>query len=319
MQCLPALPCLRVSTVKRSIIHGLSAFLVMVYAQCAKVSFKLLDFTKIHAKGFVHVYTVATYQGNLKYFGLQHFLYTIPAMLSLLIVVVSPVIILLLYPSCFKVISFFKLEEFRFVSWMLQRVPHALLKPFADSFQSCFKDNMRFFAGLYFAYRVIILIGMFAPTQFTQSYILLELILVTIIIIHALAQPYNNRKHNILDTLLFFNLAIINGITLYNYHYTKYYKQHKYGIDVLIHIQLALAYMPLVCFIIYIVFGLVRKVKDSYKLKLVAWNIQLKERMNSDSEDELPSRLNEDCEEIEESTNEINYELFKEKQNSYSC
>ena len=143
--------------------------------------------------------------------------------------------------------------------------------------------------------------------------------MVTIIIIHALAQPYNNRKHNILDTLLFFNLAIINGITLYNYHYTKYYKQYKYGIDVLIHIQLALAYMPLVCFIIYIIFGLVRKVKDSYKLKLVAWNVQLKELMNSDSEDELPSRLNEDCEEMEESTNEINYELFKEEQNSYSC
>ena len=58
------LPCLRVCTVKCSIIHGLSAFLVMGYAQCAKASFKLLDFTRMHAKGFMHVYTVATYQGN---------------------------------------------------------------------------------------------------------------------------------------------------------------------------------------------------------------------------------------------------------------
>ena len=312
------LSCLRVSTVKRSIIHGLSAFLVMVYAQCAKVSFKLLDFTKIHAKGYIHVHTVATYQGNLKYFGHEHFPYTIPAILSLLIVVVSPVIILTLYPSCFKVVSFFKLEESRSVSWLIQRVPHALLKPFTDTFQSCFKDNMRFFAGLYFAYRVIILIGMFAPTRFTQSYILLELILVTIIVIHALAQPYNSRKHNILDALLFFNLAVINGITLYNYHYTKYYEQYKYGIDVLIHIQLALAYMPLVCFFVYITFNLIRKAKDRYKLKLVSWNIQLKELMNSNSEDELPSRLEDNYEEMEESTNETNYELFKEEQNTYS-
>jgi predicted outer membrane repeat protein len=312
------LSCLRVSTVKRSIIHGLSAFLVMVYAQCAKVSFKLLDFTKIHAKGYVHVNTVATYQGNLEYFGRKHFPYTIPAIVSLLIVVVSPVIILTLYPSCFKVISFFKLDKVRCISWLLQRVPHALLKPFADSFQSCFKDNMRFFAGLYFAYRVIILIGMFAPTRFTQSYLLLELILVSIIVIHALAQPYNNRKHNVFDTLLFFNLAVINGITLYNYHYTKYYEQYKYVIHALIHIQLALAYMPLVCFIIYTIFGLIRKAKDRYKLKLVAWNIQLKELMDSDSEDELPSRLDEDCEDMEESTDETNYELFKEQRNTYS-
>ena len=86
----------------------------------------------------------------------------------------------------------------------------------------------------------------------------------------------------------------------------------------LIHIQLVLAYMPLVCFITYITYNLVRKAKNCYKIKLVTWNIQLKELMNSDSEDELPSRLEEDCEEIEESTHEINYELFKEQRNSYS-
>jgi hypothetical protein len=76
--------------------------------------------------------------------------------------------------------------------------------------------------------------------------------------------------------------------------------------------------MPLVCFIIYTTFGLIRKVKDRYKLKLVAWNIQLKELMDSDSEDELPSRLDEDCEDKEESTDETNYELFKEQRNTYS-
>ena len=306
------LSCLRVSTVKNSVIHGLSTFLVMVYTQCAKVSFKLLDFTEIHAKGYRYVYTVASYQGNLKYFGCGHFPYTIPAILSLVFVVVSPVIILTLYPSCFKIISFFNLEKVSCVSWLMQRVPHTLIKPFADSFQSCFKDNMRFFAGLYFAYRVIILIGWFAPSHFNQSYILLELMLITILVIHSLAQPYNSRKHNALDTLLFFDLALINGITLYNYHYTKYNEHRKYGIDVLIHIQLALAYVPLVCFIVYITFSFIGKAKDRYKFKLVAWNIQLKELMNSDSEDELPSRLEEDCEEMEESTNETNYELFKE-------
>ena len=307
------LSCLRVSTVKHSVIHGLSAFLVMVYAQCTKVSFKVLDFTEIYGKGYVHMYTVATYQGNLKYFGREHFPYTIPAILSLLFVVVSPVIILTLYPSCFKVVSFFKLEELRCMSWLIQRVPHALLKPFADSFQSCFKDNMRFFAGLYFAYRVIILIGWFAPSQFTQSYLLLELILITILVIHALTQPYNNRKHNILDTLLFFNLALINGITLYNLHYSKYYNRHRFGIDILIHIQLVLAYIPLVCFTGYVIYSLIGKAKDYYRLKMVASNFQMYEFMNSDSEDELPSRLED---EIEESADDANYELFNEQLNT---
>ena len=113
-----------------------------------------------------------------------------------------------------------------------------------------------------------------------------------------------------MDSLLFFNLGPINGITLYNYHYTKFYDQYKYGINVLIHFQLALAYTPLVCFIMYITY---KKVKDYYRLQLTLWNIQLKELMNFDSEDEVPSRLEEDCEaEIEESTCDTNYDLFKE-------
>lgn len=36
--------------------------------------------------------------------------------------------------------------------------------------------------------------------------------------IHAIFQPYKRKMHNnIIDTLLFTNLAIINGITLYNF------------------------------------------------------------------------------------------------------
>ena len=110
------LPCLRVSNVKSSVIHGLSAFLIMVYAQCAKVSFKLLDFTVIYAQGHVHKHTVVTFQGNLKYFEPKHLQYAIPAILCILAVVVSPATILTLYPSCFKVIMFFKLVETRIIS-----------------------------------------------------------------------------------------------------------------------------------------------------------------------------------------------------------
>ena len=69
----------------------------MVYAQSAKVSFKLLDFTEIYGKGYIYMHTVATYQGNLKYFGREHFPYTIPAIFSLFVIVVSPVLVLTLY------------------------------------------------------------------------------------------------------------------------------------------------------------------------------------------------------------------------------
>lgn len=309
------LSCLRVSTVKSSVIHGISAFLVMVYTQCAKVSFKLLDFTVIYSKGHVYNHVVATYQGNIKYFEPNHLPYAIPAIVSIIVVIVTPIVILTLYPSVFKVTSFFKLEEKICISCIVQRLPHAYLKPFTDSFQSCFKDNMRFFAGFYFVYRVVILIGWFAPTHLTQSYMFLELILITILVIHAIAQPYISRKHNILDALLFFNLAVINGITVYNYHYAKYYRYKGYEF---ITIQLVLVYIPLICFIFYASINFINKVKKIYnsqKLKTLAL-IQLRELM-AESENELPSRLNENCEEEAfERTDEANYKLFAEP-NSY--
>ena len=178
---------------------------------------------------------------------------------------------------------------------------------------------MRFFAGLYFTYRVVILIGWFAPSHLTQSYLLLELIFVTILAIHAIAQPYNNRRHNILDTLIFLNLAVVNGITLYNYHYAKHYDYYRYGIGAFIHIQLFLVYLPLACFITYAALCLISKAKGCYKSKTKALNIQLKELMHSGSDDELPSRLeeNSDHEQIFESANEVDYELFGKQTDTY--
>ena len=213
--------CLRASTMRSSITHGLSAFLVMVYAQCATISFEILAFTYLYSKGHVYNRTVVTYLGDISYFHPRHLPYAIPALFCLIFVVVLPTIILLLYPSCFKVISAFHLGDYKCGSWMLQKIPHAYLKPFADSLQSCFKDNLRFFAGLYFVYRLALLISWVTSSLITQRLMLLQFLFTSMLLVHSIFQPYRKRFHNILDSLVFFILSVINGITLYNYHYAK--------------------------------------------------------------------------------------------------
>lgn len=121
-----------------------------------------------------------------------------------------------------------------------------------------------------------------------------------------------------MDSLILFNSITINGITQYNYHYAKYDKYDRYGIEVLIHVQLLLAYLPLVCFIVYIILSLTSKAKDRKFKQNLALNIQLKELTISGSDDELPSRL-QNSEEMSEYTNETDYELFgKQTDSSYS-
>ena len=303
--------CLRASTTQSSIIHGLSAFLVMIYTKSATVSLKILGFTYLYSKGHKYNRTVVTYQGDMPYLQSQHLPYAIPALVCVIFLVVLPSVILMIYPSCFRVVSLLHLGDKKCVSWMIQRIPHAYLKPFADSFQSCFKDNLRFFAGLYFVYRLTLLILWQMSGLLTQRFILLEILFVSMLLVHSIFQPYKKRWHNILDSFIFFVLSGINGITIYNYHYAKIDFFDKIGTDALIHIQVFLAYLPLSYFVTFTVASIVKKVKNLCKLKISSLRIyQLMKKSISD--DELPFRLKENAE-FEKSDNEpIDYQVYNE-------
>ena len=91
------------------------------------------------------------------------------------------------------------------------------MKPLFDSFQGCYKDKYHFFAGLYFLYRLVALISFLALDSLTKFYIVLEIQLILMLTLQAITYAYRKRWHNILDTVLFPDLAIINALTMFNY------------------------------------------------------------------------------------------------------
>ena len=102
-------------------------------------------------------------------------------------------------------------------NWILFHTWTFKLKPVLDSFQACFKDKLRFFAGLYFVYRVTVLaVYAFSKTAI-HFYITVEVLLILMLGLHALAHPYEKKKHNIFDALVFINLALINAFTIFAY------------------------------------------------------------------------------------------------------
>jgi len=86
-------------------------------------------------------------------------------------------------------------------------------------------------------------------TSFNQFYTFVELQLILILMLHAVAQPYKKRWHNIVDTLIFSDLAIINGLTLFNYVKVTTGKEEKESIKstlaITSSIQLILILLPL--------------------------------------------------------------------------
>ena len=234
----------RFNTPKGIIVHGLSAFFVLCYSQCARVTFLILTYSCLYSVHFKCKEQVVYRIGDMNYFGEgDHMKYAISAIFILVFMIIIPPVLLLIYPLLFKLLGFCKLSESKLAMILWRVMPIQLL----DSFQSSFKDNLRFFAGLYFLYRAIILC-VFAYTQtLLLFYIIVQIQLTFMLAAHAIFQPYKKRRHNIIDALLFTNLAIINGITLHNINFTKDGRRlAEKNINIMASVQLVLISLPFV-------------------------------------------------------------------------
>ena len=244
--------------IKQSAIHGLVAILVMCYSQCTAASLSILTPGYVYWRGFVENRTtlkVVYLNGNLVYFGKEHLKYAIPAVIFTIVFTVIPPVCLIVYPLCYKIFALCHIEETLITRILCLVVPLEKIKPVFDSVQGCFKDQYRFFGGLYFLYRFIILASFTASNRLIDFYTVLEVKLIVIVMLHAIIQPYNKRWHNILDVSLLSLLATINIMIIYNYHTLLSMsiegEMNTNIINIVSVVQTALTYIPLVCLFIF--------------------------------------------------------------------
>ena len=248
------------ASVKSTIIHGISGFLVICYSECVRISLLLITQTQLFTGEDKVKKTVALYNGELDFFRSSHLLYALPALFIVLTLGLLPPLILMSYPLCYKVFSFLKISETKFTKLLCTCLPLEKFKPFFDSFQSSFKDEYRVFSGLYFLYRLTTLVS-FAIVEIKDYYILVQIQLTVIFTVHALCQPYKKRWHNILDALLFANLSLINLITLFNFHITLEVL-HEPHIKLASTVQIVLLFLPLVYVALYSTVKIISEVKS---------------------------------------------------------
>ena len=230
------------------VIHGISTFLVISYAQCAKGSFEILTWTQMLGEGYHPIKKVVFLSGTVEYFSRDHLPYAIPALLVVLLIILPP-LLLMLYPNGVQVIS--KICGEREVmpgccrGVFMRYVQIARFKPVIDSFQGCFKDRCRFFAGLFFFYRFVISLSFAFSTNAVSLYISLEMIVILMLAFHAWAHPYEKRFYNLVDTFMLSNLAIVNGLSLFNYYWVNYSSAGDKEVIAALAVQLFLIYLPI--------------------------------------------------------------------------
>ncbi len=227
-----------------SLIHGLSGFLVICYSQCTKISLLILTPATIYSTKSDSIEKVAFFDGQLPFLRSRHLLYALPAIIFTLTMVVLPPVLLLSYPLCYKLFALFKIQETKFTNILCTVFPLEKYKPFFDSFQSSFKDECRYFAGLYFVYRLSTLVTFASTQNLPLFYTLVEVQFIIMLTVHVWIQPYKMSWHNKLDGFVFASLAIINIITLFRYSHSSNHFEA---------IQIVVAYLPLLYMATYVV------------------------------------------------------------------
>ena len=243
---------------RRSIIHGLSAFLVMSYSECTRVSLLILTIGTLRTiSDTPETIKVSFYNGDYLHMGPEHLKYAIPAIFFILTMVSIPPLLLLSYPLCYKLFALLRIEESRFVQITCKIFPLEKIKPLFDSMQGTFKDRYRFFSGLYFMYRLCLLLTFLYSSTLPMYYTITGIQLTCILALHAMCGPYKKTWHNILDALLFANLAIINALTFINYQLTSANNSYT-TIQNIICLQTVLVLIPLVYLVIYAAYHIVK-------------------------------------------------------------
>ena len=253
-----------------SVIHGMSAVLIMCYAQCTNISFQILTKSTLRGAGGKAIHNV-TFFGGIQYFQKDHVLYALPACFCLATIVAIPPLLLLVYPGYMTLFSLCRLNETRPL-YLVSRF-FVKLKPFIDSFQGCYRDKLRFFSGFYFVSRVAILAASAFLSGITQSLIVTEIITLLTLGAHALFHPFQKTADNINNGLILLNIALINSLTLFVYTQRNYDDQQE-AVTTVLCIRLILLYLPIICMCGYLV------------KRAVGWVVKKRKKKDTDDDDD---------------------------------
>ena len=239
-------------------IHAFTTLLVLCYVKLMTITVDILTPNKLYGPGGEYSktrITVVWVDGTLRYLDGTHGIYAAVAFLCLFTCVIIPPLLLLSYPYLPMLINKLNCHN----NQILQKVCVAPLDkyvPFFDAFQSCYKNEYRFFAGLYFIYRIVALC-ISSLTISTENQFLAQSIFYTfILMVHCLCQPYRKRLYNMIDGLIFTNMIIINSLSAYRYYW---YSTNLSKSTVVFWIQLIMIYLPVLCLVSVVLYKMIRR------------------------------------------------------------
>ena len=238
---------------RKSLVHTFIAFLLLSYTKFSIASMSSLYTTELFNSDGETVTAYRIYlAGHLSLHSYQFLLpYGLLAITVFIFIVLLPPLLLL--------------GPLQFVDWLIEKPgfhylhkvwPSIAVHTFLDTFQGFYKPNRRFFAGVYFLFRLVMFLSYCFASTTVQRYTIQQIVTSVMIVLISIFQPYKENFFNHVDTLLFFNLAILNAIALYTIaNKTAYFSMETYVFECI------LVWLPLVYMVGYMVWSCMRNSK----------------------------------------------------------
>ena len=149
------------------------------------------------------------YDASYKYFSKEHLPYALISSLLFLVFGLSPLVLLIVYPmSCFQRYCY--------------GASNYALRTFVDAFQGHYKDgtepgtrDSRWFAGIYFLGRIMILYVVFGAVKYGIGYTFVGFIFLAMGMLIILLQPFKSTKVNTYITHYYYLLWQLAALPLH--------------------------------------------------------------------------------------------------------
>ena len=196
---------------RTSLVHGIATCLVLTYGKLATISLHILTPGHLNLpvgstddKGGL---TRAYFNGNWIYFDHPHAYYGVLAIVVMLAGVILPPLFLFSYPVLPQVMAKCSSKLANKLNRFYNRRPvfHLL-----SIFQGHYKAKYYFYAGMWFIYRLALYFNDAFNTEYYTVYFVQILCGVTFLLLHALMQPCRDKRHFVIDCLLFTNIVVLS-------------------------------------------------------------------------------------------------------------
>ena len=261
-----------------------ATFTLLSYVKLLMVSRDILTYANLYdGTGEKSSKVLVYYDTTDHYLHGEHLPFAILAIFVLLTFVAIPPVLLLLYPT-----SIFQKCLTRC------RMNCYALHTFADVFQGCYKNgtngtrDYRYFAGLYFVMRIIVILFTLVP--YPIYYGVWPLMYLLTVLSFSILQPYKKHIYNSLDSLVFALLATIYIILIFHSMLILYTGHHSVALLVLVDLLYTL---PLLCVSLFVVYWLVVRIRRTkcFQKLFRKWSSGETIPLKEDYGDSFPDRV----------------------------